>query len=492
MRLILALPLTLIALQPALAQTQTTQANNTELCRATSDFERSVAACTRIIDAPGATKEWIVWAGYNRALAYDAKGENDRALMEYDMVLRHEPGYLLAINGRGLSYFKKKDLPNAKAAFDQVLAFNPEFVDAQYSRGIVNFDMGENDKAIVDYTSAIALNPGHAAAYSRRGQAYEKNREYQKAIADYRKALASSGEGNIHQQAHAYSRSRLTVLGASITAPGSTATTTTKDTSTTTTASANTKSEERATTKAAPVEVNLGRRVALIIGNTAYQHTEPLTNPSNDAKAVAASLRRLGFQSVIDGTDLDAEKLAGKVRDFSRALKGADLALFYYAGHGVQVNGLNYMMPVDAKLAEESDVYAETVELNDVLKHMERQAKTNIIILDACRNNPLQRNLARSMGTRSAAASQGLAEVRSGVGTLIVFATQPGNVALDGAEKHSPFTAGLLKHIETPNIDIAIMLRRVRDDVIDNTKGQQVPWEHSSLRGAPIMLKAGL
>jgi tetratricopeptide (TPR) repeat protein len=491
MRLILALPLTLITLQPALAQTQSTQANDTELCRATSDFERSVAACTRIIDAPGATKEWIVWAGYNRALAYDAKGDNDRALMEYDMVLRNEPGYLLAINGRGLSYFKKKDLPNAKAAFDQVLAFNPEFVDAHYSRGIVHFDLGENDKAIVDYTSAIALNPAHAAAYSRRGQAYEKNKEYQKAIADYRKALAAPGEGNIHQQAHAYSRSRLTVLGASFTAPGSTTATTTTDTSTTTTASANTKSEERAATKAAPVQVNLGRRVALIIGNAAYQHTDPLSNPSNDAREVAVSLRRLGFQTVIDGTDLDAEKLAGKVRDFSRALKGADLAFFYYAGHGVQVNGLNYMMPVDAKMADESDVYAETVELNDVLKHMERQAKTNIIILDACRNNPLQRNLSRSMGTRSAAASQGLAEIRSGVGTLIVFATQPGNVALDGAEKHSPFTAGLLKHLETPNIDIAIMLRRVRDDVIDSTKGQQVPWEHSSLRGAPVMLKAG-
>lgn len=477
MRLILALLLTVITLHSALA-------NDTELCRATSDFERSVAACTRIIEAPNATKEWIVWGGYNRALAYDAKGDHDRALMEYDMVLRNEPGYLLAINGRGLSYFKKKDLPNAKAAFDQVLAFNPEFVDAHYSRGIVHFDMGENDKSIVDYSAAIALNPAHAAAYSRRGMAYEKNKEYQKAIADYRKALASSAEGNIHQQAHAYSRSRLTVLGASFTAPGSAA----KETTTT---SITPKAEERAASKSAPIQVNLGRRVALIIGNTAYRHTEPLTNPSNDAKAVAAALRRLGFQAVIDGTDLDAEKLAGKVRDFSRALKGADLALFYYAGHGVQVNGLNYMMPIDAKLAEESDVYAETVELNDVLKHMERQAKTNIIILDACRNNPLQRNLSRSMGTRSAAASQGLAEVRSGVGTLIVFATQPGNVALDGAEKHSPFTAGLLKHIETPNIDIAIMLRRVRDDVIDSTKGQQVPWEHSSLRGAPIMLKAG-
>lgn len=484
MRLILALALTLVTWQSALAQTQSKQANDTDLCRATSDFERSVAACTRIIEAPNATKEWIVWGGYNRALAYDAKGDHDRALMEYDMVLRNEPGYLLAINGRGLSYFKKKDLPNAKAAFDQVLAFNPEFVDAHYSRGIVHFDMGENDKSIVDYSAAIALNPAHAAAYSRRGMAYEKNKEYQKAIADYRKALASSAEGNIHQQAHAYSRSRLTVLGAGFTAPGSAA----KETTTT---SITPKAEERPAAKSAPIQVNLGRRVALIIGNTAYRHTEPLTNPSNDAKAVAAALRRLGFQAVIDGTDLDAEKLAGKVRDFSRALKGADLALFYYAGHGVQVNGLNYMMPIDAKLAEESDVYAETVELNDVLKHMERQAKTNIIILDACRNNPLQRNLSRSMGTRSAAASQGLAEVRSGVGTLIVFATQPGNVALDGAEKHSPFTAGLLKHIETPNIDIAIMLRRVRDDVIDSTKGQQVPWEHSSLRGAPIMLKAG-
>ncbi len=476
MRLVLALLLTLVTLQSAVA-------NDQEFCRGTSDFERSVAACTRIIEAPGATKEWVVWAGYNRALAYDAKGDHDRALMEYDMVLRNEPGYLLAINGRGLSYFKKKDLPNAKAAFDQVLAFNPEFVDAHYSRGIVNYDMGDNDKSIIDYSSAIALNPAHAAAYSRRGMAYEKKKEYSKAIADYRKALASSAEGNIHQQAHAYSRSRLTVLGASITAPGSA--------SDTTTTSITPKSEERAAPKAAPVEVNLGRRVALIVGNTAYQHTDPLTNPSNDAKAVAASLRRIGFQQVIDGIDLDAEKLAGKVRDFSRALKGADLAFFFYAGHGVQVNGLNYMMPIDAKLAEESDVYSETVELNDVLKHMERQAKTNIIILDACRNNPLQRNLARGMGTRSAAASQGLAEIRSGVGTLIVFATQPGNVALDGSETNSPFTAGLLKHLETPNIDIAIMLRRVRDDVIDSTKGQQVPWEHSSLRGAPIMLKAG-
>jgi uncharacterized caspase-like protein len=237
--------------------------------------------------------------------------------------------------------------------------------------------------------------------------------------------------------------------------------------------------------------MNLGRRVALVIGNGTYQNTDVLPNPPNDARAIATALKRVGFQEVIEGEDLDVGALAGKVRDFSRALRGADLAFFYYAGHGVQVNGQNYMMPVDARLAEEGDVYAETVELTDVLKHMERQVKTNIVVLDACRNNPLARNLTRSMGTRSAGSvGQGLAEVKAGVGTLIVFATQPGNVALDGNELHSPFTSALLKHIEKPNLDISLMLRLVRDDVITVTRGQQVPWEHSSLRGV-VMLKHG-
>lgn len=485
MRLTIAAVCLCTTLSAAFAQAPS---SDQDLCRASNDFERAIAACTRIMEAPGASKEWVVWAGYSRALAYDVKGDPDQAIANYDLVLSIDPSYLLAIQARGLSYFKKRDLVNAKAAFDKVLSFNPEFIDALYSRGIVHFDLGDMDKALADFSSTIALNPAYAAAYSRRAMIYEKKGDFPKAIADYRKSLTSPAEGNIQQQAHAYSKSRLTIFGASHTAP-------------TGSIDVKEKEEQRGIAKAeepkkeepkAPV-INLGRRVALVIGNTAYQNTDQLENPKNDALAVAEALRRMGFQDVIDGVDLDAEKLAGKVRDFSRALKGADLAFFYYAGHGVQVNGLNYMMPVDAKLAEESDVYSETIELNDVLKHMERQAKTNIIILDACRNNPLARNLVRGMGaTRSAGAtSQGLAEVRSGVGTLILFATQPGNVALDGIGKHSPFTAGLLKHMETPNVDIAIMLRRVRDDVIDTTKGQQVPWEHSSLRGAPVILTAG-
>lgn len=478
MRFILIFLLTCLALRPAVAGDQ-------EDCHAVDNFDRAIPACTRILEAPSTKKEFLVWSTFNRAAAHERKGEFDRALADYERVLSLEPQYLLAHYGRGVSFLRKGELASAKAAFDNALALNPEFIEALYSRGIVQFDMGLLDKSLADFDAAVLLDPSHAAAFSRRGMVYEKKGEYSKAIADYRKTLSIEPSSNIHQQAHAYARSRLPVLGAKPTSPatGSIAKEEPKEKE---------KSAAREAPKSAPVQINLGRRVALVIGNSAYQNTDPLSNPSSDAREIAISLKRVGFQEVIEGEDLDAGALAGKVRDYSRALRGADLAFFYYAGHGVQVNGLNYMMPVDAKLAEEGDVYSETVELNDVLKHMERQAKTNIVILDACRNNPLARNLTRSMGTRSAGSvNQGLAEVRSGVGTLIVFATQPGNVALDGNDKHSPFTAALLRHLETPNLDISIMLRLVRDDVITRTKGQQVPWEHSSLRGAPVILKAG-
>jgi Tfp pilus assembly protein PilF len=471
MRFVLSLLLACLAVGPA-------RAGDQEDCRAVDSYDRAIPACTRILENPATKKEFLVWSTFNRGAAYERKAEYDRALADYERVLVLEPQYLLAHYGRGVAYLKKGELTSAKAAFDNALTLNPEFIEALYSRGIVHFDMGMLDKAASDFDAAIALNPEHAAAFSRRGMVYEKRGDFTRAIADYRQTLAIKAEGNIHQQAHAYARSRLTILGASLTSPA--------------TAALQSKEDAKAKEQPKVAPINLGRRVALVIGNTAYQFTDPLTNPRNDAHSLAASLKRIGFQEVIEGTDLDVGALAGKVRDFSRALRGADLAFFFYAGHGIQVNGMNYMMPVDAKLAEEGDVYAETVELNDVLKHMERQAKTNIVVLDACRNNPLARNLTRSMGTRSAGTvGQGLAEVRSGVGTLIVFATQPGNVALDGSDEHSPFTAALLKHIEAPNLDIAIMLRRVRDDVIDATRGQQVPWEHSSLRGAPIILKAG-
>jgi len=226
-----------------------------------------------------------------------------------------------------------------------------------------------------------------------------------------------------------------------------------------------------------------GGRVALVIGNSAYEHVSPLKNPKNDAEAISAMLAQLGFK-VIKGIDLTRTELEAKAREFALSSRGAEVALFYYAGHGLQVNGQNYLAPVDVELADEADLDFQTVSLDTILRNMERERRTNLVFLDACRDNPLARNLARSMGTRSAAVGRGLARTESGVGTLIAFATQPGNVALDGEGANSPFTTALLQHIETPDLDVALLMRRVREDVMAATNDRQVPWSNSSLTGS--------
>ncbi|MGE0613005.1 MAG: caspase family protein [Hyphomicrobiales bacterium] len=228
------------------------------------------------------------------------------------------------------------------------------------------------------------------------------------------------------------------------------------------------------------VPASAEKRVALVIGNAAYSHAAPLKNPKNDAEALAGVLEGLGFE-VVRGTDLTYAAMRRSVRDYAHKLQGAEVALLFYAGHGLQVNGKNYLAPVDAQLRSEVDLEYEAIRVESILTHMEGAAKTNIVLLDACRDNPLARNLARSMGTRSASIGRGLARVETGVGTLIAFATQPGNVAYDGDGANSPFTTGLLKHIETPGMDVQLVMRRVRQEVIEATKGTQVPWDNSSL-----------
>ena len=223
-------------------------------------------------------------------------------------------------------------------------------------------------------------------------------------------------------------------------------------------------------------------RVALVVGNSVYEHAPELLNPTNDATAISEVLENLGFD-VIPAFDQTGNAMRNTLREFYGKLGGAKVALFFYAGHGLQLGGKNYLVPVDAQLKNEGDLILEATELSDVLGLMESQAQTNIVFLDACRDNPLARNLARSMGTRSASVGRGLARVESGIGTLIAFATQPGNVALDGEGKHSPFTKSLLEHIETPGIDVAVMLRHVREGVLNQTGGKQVPWSSSSLTG---------
>ena len=231
------------------------------------------------------------------------------------------------------------------------------------------------------------------------------------------------------------------------------------------------------------------RRVALVIGNGAYTSVPALANPRADAEAMAATLRRVGFEVEL-GTDLDLQAMRRTVQTFARALEGADVALFFYAGHGMQVYGQNYLLPVDAVLETEADLDFAAFPARLVMSQMERWPSVKIVILDACRDNPFETALSRSMGaTRAASAlSRGLAPIETAGGTLLAYATDPGDVAADGDGRHSPFTAALLKHVGTPGVEINTMLARVRADVYRSTGKQQRPWAETSLIGEFYMV----
>ncbi len=235
------------------------------------------------------------------------------------------------------------------------------------------------------------------------------------------------------------------------------------------------------------------RRVALVIGNGAYRHAAPLRNPVRDAERMADVLQRAGVE-VIFGTNLDRRAMDERVREFGNRLEGGRVGIFFFAGHGLQVAGENYLLPIDARLERERDLEFEAVPLTRILRVAESAASTNLVFLDACRDNPLARSLARSMGARSASIGAGLAQVQAtGIGTLVAFATQPGNVALDGeGTANSPFTAALAQHIAEPGVEIGLAMRRVREAVIVATERRQVPWDHSSLVGDVVLVPAAV
>lgn len=231
------------------------------------------------------------------------------------------------------------------------------------------------------------------------------------------------------------------------------------------------------------VPASAAKRVALVIGNSAYQHTTQLTNPMNDASDMAASLRRLGFD-VTTGLDLTEERFLDVISAFSDKLSDADVALFFYAGHGVQYQNVNYLIPVDAELRDEFRLKRETIALADIIEQMESRVPVNLVFLDACRDNPLADTLKRGLRGkgRSAFVGRGLARVESGgKDTLITFAAAPGAVAADGVGRNSPFTSALLKHMETPNVEVEVMMKRVTGDVRRSTSTRQEPERLSRL-----------
>jgi uncharacterized caspase-like protein len=227
------------------------------------------------------------------------------------------------------------------------------------------------------------------------------------------------------------------------------------------------------------------KRLALVIGNSHYKFSNPLKNPVNDARAIASSLQGLGFD-VMEHEDLTQPQLKQAINSFGEKLKGYDVGLFYYAGHGVQSKGVNYMIPVEAELKNEEQVEFDCVAADRVLAFMETAStKVNLIILDACRNNPFGRSWQRSAG------GGGLAMMDAPKGSLIAYATSPGRTASDGESSNGLYTSALLKYMRNPSLTIEQVFKQVRNEVSDKSGGAQIPWESTSLTGEDFYLGKG-
>jgi|GEM_PF-3610664 len=235
---------------------------------------------------------------------------------------------------------------------------------------------------------------------------------------------------------------------------------------------------------AGPTRV-LSGRVALVIGNGAYRDVGPLANPPNDARAIAAALRRLNFQ-VIEGVNLDRNGLFTKLDELTRAIEtGVDLGLVFYAGHGVQIEGRNYLLPVD--ILQDRDPRRDAIPVDDILGTLDGVRRLKLVILDACRNNPLR---SVKIGSRALGVHSGLVAPAEVAGdTLIAYATKADDTAADGAGTNSPYTTALLAHLETPGLALERLFGKVRDSVMESTRNRQQPFTYGSLGGEPVYLK---
>src|SRR5664280_2591340 len=227
------------------------------------------------------------------------------------------------------------------------------------------------------------------------------------------------------------------------------------------------------------------RRVAFVVGNGAYKNVAQLPNPPVDAKAMAAGLRNVGFE-VVEGTNLTRDKMTARLLEFGKKAQGAHVAVFFSAGHGIAISGTNYLLPIDADIKSEMDVkLGAAINIDLTLDQTMSDAKVKLVFLDACRDNPFAAKIKSNTATRSVSVQTGLAEMKSGEGTLIAFATGPGQTALDGQEgTNSPFTRALIAHITTPGVEIQQAMTEVRAQVNEETNKGQLPWGHTNLIGS--------
>ena len=438
---------------------------------------------------------------HNRGNAWRSKGEYAKAIADYDQSIKLGPPSAFSWQNRGISKRALGDLDGALADINEAIRLDPELPQPLTSRAVIWRAKGDFDHAIADTTEAIRLAKAKApvnimtppgsvliSAYSQRALSYEAKGDLERAKQDYATVLQGQASDAGSKANQATAKVRLSLLSEVLPPPPKAA----ESPRSRAESAAPSAPAGAAPPPPAPVQAATAtsRRVALVIGNGAYAHVRALPNPTNDARSIAKSLRDIGFV-VSEGTDLDRTAMQATIRDFLREAARSQVAVVYYAGHGVQVDGRNYLVPVDIQLQAGSGMTDTMMDMDTIMAGLDDQVRTNILILDACRNNPMAPKVASTGPARDIeAGSSGLAAPATlgagstlGAGTLIAFATAPGQVALDGEGANSPFSAALTRHIGTPGLEVQQMLTRVRAEVVAATKGKQVPWSNSSLLG---------
>jgi tetratricopeptide (TPR) repeat protein len=456
-----------------------------------------------------------------RGIAYSNKGDDERALADYDMCLQLRPSFSNAYNNRGLIFMRRGELQRALDEFNLALkhasndqsrhlhhynrgrlqgllkayeASLADFAEAQRlnpdnpqvpayrclthigmgrfdealadcnaalaksnnvftltSRGNAYLGKGNLDAALNDYDAALKINPNYVRAYVGRGQLHEKRRNLAAARADYRtvaNAVAARRDDIDTTLARAVAKARLeALLGTVAQAP----------------------------------QPSGPRKVALIVGNGAYQSVAPLANPPRDAKLIASTFRELGFATVTVAPDLGRDKFFAALHEFGVEAEKADWAVVYYAGHGMEIGGVNYLIPVDARLKADSDAETQAVALEQVIAAVAGAKKLRLVMLDACRDNPFEKTMQRTIALKLV--NRGFSNIEPEAGFMVVYAAKHGETALDGDSRNSPFATVLARVIKEPKIEVRKLFDIVRDDVWKATNRAQQPFTYGSLPG---------
>ena len=452
-----------------------------------------------------------------RGIAHERKGEDDLALADFNLALQKRPAYGVPYNNRGVIQLRRGALQSALDDFNLSIKLTPKFVlgwtnrarvrtlmkdydgaiadfaeaekidptapqiagnrcitygmmgkydlafadcngliekqpknvYALNNRADVSMMKGDLDAALKDYNTAIQLNPNNIRAHSGRGQIYERKKDLAQARADYRAAaysLTKFDEIDV-ARARAIAQQRLAAL-----------------------------------TPQTPGGAPTGRRVALVIGNGAYKNVHALPNPPRDAKLIASVLHDVGFQTVISVSDLTRDKFFDALKTFADEAEKADWAVVYYAGHGFEIGGVNYLVPVDAKLAADRDAEAQAVALEQVIAAVGGARKVRLVILDACRDNPFAPTMQHTLSLKLV--DKGFSNIEPGAGFMVVYAAKHGETAIDGDNgADSPFSTALAREIKEPRVELRKLFDIVRDDVWSATKHEQQPFTYGSPPG---------